>query len=92
MLLRHANAAAEERASQQVSLFGASDPATVRNPPLPIVEDWPSIERLQHEFEAIGFYLSAHPLDAYGKSLERIGVLRVADLPARRATAGSTRH
>jgi DNA polymerase-3 subunit alpha len=93
MLLRHANAAAEERASQQVSLFGGGEAGTVRNPPLPTVDDWPSIERLQHEFEAIGFYLSAHPLDAYGKSLERIGVVRVADLPGRLASGGgSTRH
>ncbi|MBX6367519.1 MAG: DNA polymerase III subunit alpha [Rhodospirillales bacterium] len=92
MLLRHASAAAEERASQQVSLFGAADSASVRNPPLPVVDDWPPIERLQHEFEAIGFYLSAHPLDSYGKSLDRIGVVRVADLPARLASGGSTRH
>jgi DNA polymerase-3 subunit alpha len=92
MLLRHASAAAEERASQQVSLFGGADAVAGRNPPLPVVEDWPSIERLQHEFEAIGFYLSAHPLDAYGKSLDRIGVVRVADLPGRLASGGSTRH
>jgi len=92
MLLRHASAAAEERVSQQASLFGAADSASVRNPPLPVVDDWPPIERLQHEFEAIGFYLSAHPLDSYGKSLDRIGVVRVADLPARLASGGSTRH
>ena len=28
------------------------------------------MERLQNEFEAIGFYLSAHPLDAYGAEPE----------------------
>ncbi|MBV9521924.1 MAG: DNA polymerase III subunit alpha, partial [Alphaproteobacteria bacterium] len=92
LLLRHASAAAEERASTQVSLFEGMEAAAHR-PALPVVADWPSIERLQNEFDAIGFYLSAHPLDAYGKSLERIGVVRVADLPARLAAAGGpSRH
>ena len=40
---------------------------------------------------AIGFYLSSHPLDAYGKSLERAGILRWADLPAALAANGATR-
>ena len=73
-LVRVASISAEERASGQESLFGAgqeSAPAV----DLPEVEDWPIMERLRREFDAIGFYLSAHPLDAYGKSLERIGVL-----------------
>ena len=42
----------------------------------------PPVERLQHEFAAIGFYLSSHPLDPYGKSLERAGIIRYSDLPA----------
>jgi DNA polymerase III subunit alpha len=91
LLLRHAAAAADERESQQVNLFGDSDNAGARGPALPAVADWPSIERLQHEFDAIGFYLSSHPLDAYGKSLERVGVVRYADLPARMAGGGATR-
>ena len=40
------------------------------------------MERLRHEFEAIGFYLSAHPLDAYGASLKRLDVVQFGDLPA----------
>ena len=45
----------------------------------------------RHLFEAIGFYLSSHPLDAYGRSLERVGVVRSADLPARVAMGGAPR-
>ncbi len=91
MLLRYAAAAADERTSQQVSLFGDGDGPAVRGPALPTVADWPPIERLQQEFDAIGFYLSSHPLDAYGKSLERLGVVRFADLPARLTVGGATR-
>jgi len=81
-LLRQANLAAEERESRQESLFGKLDPSFAPRPALPLVADWPPVERLQHEFAAIGFYLSSHPLDPYGKSLERAGVIRFAELPA----------
>jgi DNA polymerase III subunit alpha len=80
-LLRQASLAAEERESRQESLFAAIDPGFAPRPTLPLAVDWPPVERLQHEFAAIGFYLSSHPLDPYGKSLERAGIIRYADLP-----------
>jgi DNA polymerase-3 subunit alpha len=58
---------------------------------LPLVTDWPPVEKLQHEFAAVGFYLSSHPLDAYGKSLERTGILRSVDLQAAMAANAATR-
>ena len=82
LILRHAQSAANDRDSQQVSLFGDLEPAGGRRFALPVVEDWPALEKLAHEFEAIGFYLSAHPLDAYGPSLKRIDVVRYGDVPA----------
>src|SRR5690349_8705022 len=81
-LLRQASLAAEERESRQESLFAGIDPSFAPRPSLPLVADWPPVERLQHEFAAIGFYLSSHPLDPYGKSLERAGIIRWVDLPA----------
>jgi DNA polymerase-3 subunit alpha len=82
-IVRHAHVAADERDSNQVSLFGgpgggAAEPARLQ---LPRVEDWPAMDRLKQEFDAIGFYLSAHPLDGYGQSLERLRVARFGDLP-----------
>ena len=35
---------------------------------------WTPMERLQHEFEAVGFFLSGHPLDAYESVLAKLGV------------------
>ena len=90
LLLRHAAAASSEREAQQENLFGAADGAGAV-PPLPQVADWPPIERLQQEFAAIGFYLSSHPLDAYAKSLARVGALRFSEVPERLAMGGSTR-
>ena len=40
------------------------------------------MERLSEELEAVGFYLSAHPLDTYGTKLKRLKSLRFADLLA----------
>ena len=55
-----------DQISGQVSLFAATPQAeaqetiTVRD-----IADWPPLERMQREYDAIGFYLSSHPLDAY---------------------------
>ena len=85
LLLRYSNLMREEQASNQESLFG--DGPVVSNPPLPVVAEWPMVERLQNEFEALGFYLSAHPLDAYAGNLERLGISSFASLAE--ATSGN---
>jgi DNA polymerase-3 subunit alpha len=91
LLLRHASRAAEDRETRQESLFAGTDRGFAARPSLPVVADWPSVEKLQNEFDAIGFYLSSHPLDPYGRSLERAGILRWIDLPASLAANGNTR-
>ena len=79
-LTRHSQATHESRGSNQNSLFG--DDTAQRRPQLPKMPDWAPMERLQNEFAAIGFYLSSHPLAAYERSLQRLGVCRAADLTA----------
>jgi DNA polymerase-3 subunit alpha len=77
-ILGGAQAAARERESGQTSLFGgetASD--DLRLAP---IQDWPGHERLGEEFSAMGFYLSGHPLDAYGAALKRLGASTYAAL------------
>jgi DNA polymerase-3 subunit alpha len=41
------------------------------------------MERLQREFEAVGFFLSGHPLDAYAAILPKLGIVPFAELDAR---------
>ncbi len=81
-IVRHAAAAASERASAQVNLFGGEAEDSGPGLVLPAVEDWPGMDRLRHEFEAMGFYLSAHPLDDYEAGLKRLRVVRAVDLPS----------
>tara|TARA_R110002072_G_scaffold36053_11_gene106156 strand:- start:70 stop:3594 length:3525 start_codon:yes stop_codon:yes gene_type:complete len=78
-IVRHAATVASEREAGQFSLLGSSGHEDSIK--LPAVPDWPATERLQFEFAAIGFYLSAHPLDAYGRMLQRKHVVSFADLP-----------
>lgn len=41
------------------------------------------MDQLRHELEAVGFYLSAHPLDSYGAVLEKLDITWAADMAAR---------
>jgi DNA polymerase-3 subunit alpha len=88
-VLRHANSASESRSTGQENLFaetGSDMPAI----PLPEVEDWLLMERLSHEKDAVGFYLSSHPLEAYERALGRLRV-RTFD-EAAKALNGSDRQ
>ncbi|HEX6956844.1 MAG TPA: DNA polymerase III subunit alpha [Ferrovibrio sp.] len=78
-LIRYSQTKAEERGSNQVSLFGGGR-TEERLPKLPEGEIWTPMEQLAKEFEAIGFYLSAHPLDAYQATLNRVGVKRYSEM------------
>ncbi len=82
-ILRFAAVASQERASGQNSLFGDLAGGGDAALPLPTVTDWTESDRLRNEYEAIGFYLSAHPLDGQEKLLGKIGVTRYADLVTR---------
>ncbi len=72
-LMGYGQAVAEELTSSQVSLFGEGVEA-VRRPRLRPVEEWPAMEKLANEYAAIGFYLSAHPLEEYKADLKRMHV------------------
>ena len=43
------------------------------------VPEWNSIEKLDYERRAIGFYLNAHPMDVYAEFLENYNVTRSKD-------------
>jgi DNA polymerase III subunit alpha len=63
----------QERMAGQSALFASDTPETLA---LAKVPDWPQTERLQREFNAVGFFLSGHPLDDYATALKRMRVAR----------------
>src|SRR5271165_3178380 len=86
-VMRTAQAGAEERSSGQIGLFGGGEPEKIRLPDIP---DWQELERLANEAEAIGFHVSAHPLDMYAQALKRLDVVPSGAIQ-RRAEAGAGR-
>ena len=71
-ILKNISSATEMKTSAQSSLFGAevySSKVKLSDAP-----DWPDLEKLRLEAEAIGFYLSAHPLDVYADSMSKLGI------------------
>jgi DNA polymerase-3 subunit alpha len=80
MMLGEASITTRERESTQVNLFGEVE--TQRDPALPAVNAWTNPDRLAKEFGAIGFYLSAHPLDEFAQTLARLRVVPYAELAA----------
>ena len=77
-ILKHMAAASELKTSSQSSLFGAEELAAEVK--LQEKADWPNLERLQNEADAIGFYLSAHPLDNYASSMKRLGIKNFGEI------------
>jgi DNA polymerase-3 subunit alpha len=86
-IARLAAARADEQNSGQIGLFGNAEPEPVR---LPNLADWPQTDRLANEAEAIGFHISAHPLDMYAVACKRLGVVSAAEIE-RRAQGGPSR-
>ncbi len=82
-ILRTAFAKQQEKGSIQVSLFSMDGP-TQERVNLTKGPDWNPLDKLQKEFDALGFFLSAHPLDIYGNSLAKLGVSTSRDLPLQR--------
>jgi DNA polymerase III subunit alpha len=81
-LLAFASRLAANKAQGTSDLFGG-DNAARGEVDLRGLKAWMPMERLQFEFEAVGFFLSGHPIEAYASILAKIGVVSYAELEAR---------
>ncbi|SMQ64402.1 DNA polymerase-3 subunit alpha [Devosia lucknowensis] len=72
-----AQALTSERNEGQWNMFDSAEPEPFRLPTGVAV--WNSTERADRELAAIGFHLSAHPLDAYSDLFEKLRVQRWSD-------------
>ncbi len=71
-LVRFGQQIQSEKANAMLSLFGdMMSAATVKNPEIPQVPEFPNLVLLDREKELIGIYLSAHPLDDYQLEFSR---------------------
>jgi len=77
----------ETAAVGQSELFGGTgERETIA---LPNVEPWLPAERLRREYEAVGFFLSGHPLDDYVAALKKLRVQSWAEF-SRAVKLGAT--
>ena len=86
--LERSRSASKDRERGQTSLFGlfeAAAPATAArtNDEYVDVEPWDLKETLAREKEALGFYVSGHPLDRYGVDLARFDVVPAKEMAAK---------
>lgn len=65
----------------QIGLFGGEAAKPTIAPRREPVPEWESKEKLKYEKEALGFYITAHPLDKYDREIARVSRLTTADLP-----------
>jgi DNA polymerase-3 subunit alpha len=75
-----------EKESAQVSLFGTAEIARgsgAGGGQVPDVPEWTSRELLGYEKEALGFYITGHPLDRYGEEIRKFGAVTTAALSER---------
>ncbi|HDZ84851.1 MAG TPA: DNA polymerase III subunit alpha [Nitrospirae bacterium] len=68
----------KEKSSGQESMFSdIHEPAPQQ---MPDVEEWKDSQRLMMEKEALGFYISGHPLNEYKNRFIELSVTSIADL------------
>ena len=77
----------QERELGQASLFGEAVGVERPKPELPTVPEWEDRDRLAREKEALGFFISGHPLDRYR---EVVRVFDELDAGALKRRAGSS--
>ncbi|MBW2254960.1 MAG: DNA polymerase III subunit alpha [Deltaproteobacteria bacterium] len=76
----------QDREAGQASLFAAlpaaAKPGEFR---FPDIAEWPLSERLAHEREVLGMYLTGHPMEACTEDIARFATCPIADLERKRA-------
>lgn len=79
----HGQKIQEEKASAQVSLFGAEEVSRGNvngGAKLPNIPEWHDKEKLAFEKEALGFLITGHPLDRYIDDMKRLASCGIAEL------------
>jgi DNA polymerase-3 subunit alpha len=93
---------ARERNSNQMSLFGPVGEASSGSrgdarpgelagmPTQPVIPEWPVNQKLAFEREALGFYVTGHPLEKFKPELKKLGIASITAL-RERGVSGSVR-
>jgi DNA polymerase III subunit alpha len=80
--IEHGGRHQRDRDQGQWNMFAAGGDDATQHVPLPDAPAWTEAQQLAGEKEALGFYMSGHPLDRFGEELKVFGARRVAELTA----------
>jgi DNA polymerase-3 subunit alpha len=83
--LERSRSATRDRERGQTSLFGAlpvgsNKKGLALDDYPPVALEWDRMEMLRREKEALGIYVSGHPLSRYGRKLSRLNVIQTTQL------------
>ena len=79
-LIKYANDFQNNQDTAQSSLFGGSKADLILEPTFAVAPEWGLIDRLKYEKDAIGIFLSGHPLDDFRFELDRYCPYKVKHL------------
>jgi DNA polymerase-3 subunit alpha len=79
-VIRYGQSSKASGNSAQVSIFDDTQDIAIPEPALPAVADWPTMFKLNKEREAVGLFLSGHPLDDFRQEMERFCNVTLAQI------------
>ncbi len=80
--IEHGARRQRDRDKGQSELFGEADAKGDLSAALPPHPPWTEVQQLAFEKEALGLYLSGHPIDRHADALRAFGARRIADCAA----------
>jgi DNA polymerase-3 subunit alpha len=83
--IEHGGRHQRDRDKGQSQLFGGGEDGPDDAVRLPDAPPWSEAQQLAFEKEALGFYMSGHPLERFAEELEAFGARRVGELNASEA-------
>ncbi len=81
-IIGYSQRAQESRVTGQHDMFGSGAATGPEKLVLPAYQPWLASEKLLREYQVLGFYLTAHPLDTYRTVLDKLRVQNIADFSA----------
>ena len=88
--MEHAQKTQKDAALGQHGLFGVfqQDDAPQAEKPLPNIPDWDEHQRLGHEKEILGFFITGHPLEKYREKLLDFNALSTTEVAELKSSTG----
>ncbi len=91
-MIRWASMYQSAKESMQSSLFGSASQEDLPLPQAPQCASWSTLEKLEHEVEIAGIYLSAHPLDDYPHEMNYASSITIDQLEGLKQSNREGRH